>query len=276
LARDRGGLVGLLLFAAIVAVAIIGPWTVRSDPLRVNLERAFAPPGSSGLFGADHLGRDLTARLIWGARTSLLSGAGALAIGLAAGVPMGLVAGYRRGAMDEVVMGLLEVLMAFPGILLAILAVAVLGAGRTTVVVAVGLVSVPLVARVVRGTTLALREAEYVLAARGLGVGEQRILWRHILPGCLSPLIVLSVLRLGTTMVTVSGLGFLGLGGDPAVPEWGAMLSEGLAYLRRAPHLALLPGAAILLTVLSVNLFGDALNDALNPRLRSRAGGPPW
>ncbi|MDQ7828962.1 MAG: ABC transporter permease [Armatimonadota bacterium] len=276
MARDRGGLVGLLLCTAIVVVAVVGPWVVRSDPLRVNLERAFASPGTFGLFGADHLGRDLAARLVWGARTSLLSGAGALAIGLAVGVPTGLVAGYRRGTVDEVVMALLEVLMAFPGILLAILAVAVLGASRTTVVVAVGLVSAPLLARVVRGTTLALREAEYVLAARALGVGERRILWRHILPGCLSPLIVLSVLRLGTAIVTVAGLGFLGLGGDPAVPEWGAMLSEGLGYLRRAPHLALLPGVAILLTVLSVNLFGDALNDALNPRLRLRAGPPPW
>jgi peptide/nickel transport system permease protein len=160
--------------------------------------------------------------------------------------------------------------MSFPGVLLAILAVAVLGSSQEHVVLAVGLASAPAFARLVRGSALAIREHEYVVAARALGATPSRVAVRHVLPGCITPIVVIAALRLGTTIVTIAGLGFLGLGGDPVRPEWGAMLSQGQEFLRRAPHIALIPGGAMLLTVLSVNLFGDAVADALNPRTQAR------
>ncbi|MGH2403786.1 MAG: ABC transporter permease [bacterium] len=269
LRRDRAGLAGLMLFVGIAAAAIAGPVLTPYDPLEPRLLEAFLPPGNDHVLGTDQLGRDLLARVIAGARASLLSGLGALAISLLVGVPVGLVSGYAGGRWDDMLMGLVEVLMSFPGVLLALLAIAVLGAGQQNLVLAVGLASTPVFARLVRGSTLALRAQEYVVAARALGATPSRVAMRHVLPGCVSPIVITAVLRLGTTIVTVAGLGFLGLGGDPALPEWGAMLSHGQEFLRRAPHISLVPGLAILLTVLSVNLFGDAFADALNPRLQS-------
>jgi len=268
LRRDRAGLVGLVLLGGIIAAAIASPHITRYDPLEPSLSEAFQTPGGGHVLGTDQLGRDLFARVIAGARASLLSGIGALAISLLIGVPIGLVSGYAGGTWDDGLMAAVEVLMSFPGVLLAILAIAVLGPGQRNLILAVGLASIPVFARLVRGSTLALREQEYVTAARALGAIPSRIAIRHVLPGCISPIVITAVLRIGTTIVTVAGLGFLGLGGDPALPEWGAMLSQGQEFLRRAPHIALVPGVAILLTVLSVNLFGDAFADALNPRLQ--------
>ncbi|MDR7554190.1 MAG: ABC transporter permease [Armatimonadota bacterium] len=270
--RDPAGLGGLVLLAIIALGAAMGPMLLSGDPSAPHLDRTFLPPGPQHPLGTDHLGRDLLVRIVHGARVSLLSAAGALGLGLLAGVPVGLVAGTTRGMVDEVLMGATEVLMSFPGALLAILAVAVLGPGPRNVVLAVGIASAPVFARLVRGVALGLREREFVEAARALGASGARILARHILPGCLAPIVVAAMLRLGVTIVTVAGLGFLGLGGDPAAPEWGAMLSQGQEYLRRAPHIVLAPGLAILLVVLSVNLAGDALADALDPRVRSRRG----
>ncbi len=269
LRRDRAGLAGLVLLLAIAVAVIAGPAVTPYDPLEPSLPEAFQPPGAGHVLGTDQLGRDLLARVIAGARASLFSGLGALAISLLMGVPIGLVSGYARGYWDDVLMAAVEVLMSFPGVLLAILAIAVLGPGQRNLVLAVGLASMPVFARLVRGSTLALSAQEYVLAAQALGATPSRIAIFHVLPGCVSPIVVTAVLRLGTTIVTVAGLGYLGLGGDPALPEWGAMLSQGQEFLRRAPHIALVPGLAILLTVLGVNLFGDAFADALNPRLQS-------
>jgi len=270
LRRDRTGLAGLVLLALIALAAIAGPALVREDPLQPNLAETFRPPGGRHLLGTDQLGRDLLARVVVGARSSLGGGISALALSLSTGVPAGLVAGYRRGRADEVVMSLVEILMSFPGVLLAILAVAVLGPSQQHVVLAVGLASAPVFARLVRGSALTIREQEYVLAAHALGATPSRVAIQHVLPGCVVPIAVTAALRLGTTIVTIAGLGFLGLGGDPVRPEWGAMLSQGQEFLRRAPHIALVPGGAMLVTVLSVNLFGDAVADALNPRTQAR------
>jgi peptide/nickel transport system permease protein len=270
--RDRAGVGGLVLFALVVAAAVAGPAVVPYDPRQPDLLAAFQPPSAAHLLGTDQLGRDLLSRVVVGARASLLGGLGALGVSLALGVPTGLVAGYAGGAWDDVLMGLVEVLMSFPGVLLALLAVAVLGGGQQNVVLAVGLASAPAFARLVRGSALALREQEFVVAARALGARPARVVVRHVLPGCVPPIAVTAVLRLGITIVTVAGLGFLGLGGDPATPEWGAMLSAGAEFLRAAPHIALAPGGAMLVTVLSANLFGDAFADALNPRVRARRG----
>ncbi len=269
LRRDRAGLLGLLLLLGIAGGVIFGPLLTPYNPLEPNLSEAFQPPGGGHVLGTDQLGRDLLARILAGARASLFSGLGALAVSLVLGVPIGLISGYAGGFWDNVFMAAIEVLMSFPGVLLAILAIAILGPGQRNLVLAVGLASTPVFARLVRGSTLALKEQEYVIAARALGATASRITLRHVLPGCVSPIVVIAVLRLGTTIVTVAGLGFLGLGGDPALPEWGAMLSQGQEFLRRAPHIVLVPGLAILLTVLAVNMFGDAFTDALNPRLQS-------
>jgi ABC-type dipeptide/oligopeptide/nickel transport system permease subunit len=263
-------MVGLVMLLAIVLAAIAGPTVTSHDPLEPNLPEVFRTPMSGHLLGTDHLGRDLLARVTAGARASLVGGLGALVIALLLGVPTGLISGYVGGYWDELLMGAVEVLMSFPGAVLAILTVAVLGAGQRNIVLAVGLASAPVFARLVRGSTLSLRAQEYVMAAYAIGAAPGRIVFRHVLPGCLPPIVVTAVLRLGTTIVTVAGLGFLGLGGDPALPEWGRMLSQGQEFLRRAPHIVLAPGAAILLTVLSVNLLGDACTDALNPRVRAR------
>jgi ABC-type dipeptide/oligopeptide/nickel transport system permease subunit len=263
---------GLVLFALIVAVAVAGPMVTPYDPHQPDLLAAFRPPSAAHLLGTDQLGRDLFSRVVAGARASLLGGLGALGVSLTLGVPAGLVAGYAGGTWDDVLMGLVEVLMSFPSVLLALLAVAVLGPGQRNVVLAVGLASAPVFARLVRGSALSLREQEFVVAAQALGARPARVVARHVLPGCVPPIVVTAVLRLGITIVTVAGLGFLGLGGDPARPEWGAMLSAGAEFLRVAPHLVLAPGGAILVTVLSANLFGDALADALNPRVRARRG----
>ncbi|MDR7481993.1 MAG: ABC transporter permease [Armatimonadota bacterium] len=272
--RDRAGTAGFGLLAVITLAAVLGPLLLSGDPGAPHLEEAFLSPGLRHPLGTDHLGRDLLVRIVYGARVSLLTAAGALGLGLLVGVPVGLVAGTARGAADEVLMGATEVLMSFPGALLAILAVAVLGPGIRNVVLAVGVASTPVFARLVRGVALGLREREFVEAARALGASGPRIVAQHILPGCLAPIVVAAMLRLGVTIVTVAGLGFLGLGGDPATPEWGAMLSQGQEFLRRAPHIAMAPGLAILLVVLSVNLAGDALADALDPRVRAqRAAG---
>lgn len=269
LRRDRAGLLGLILLLGIAAGVIFGPLVTPYNPIEPNLSEAFQPPGSGHVFGTDQLGRDLLARILAGARASLFSGLGALAVSLVLGVPMGLMSGYAGGLWDNGLMAAIEVLMSFPGVLLALLAIAILGPGQRNLVLAVGLASTPVFARLVRGSTLALKEQEYVIAARALGASASRVALRHVLPGCVSPIVVIAVLRLGTTIVTVAGLGFLGLGGDPALPEWGAMLSQGQEFLRRAPHIVLVPGLAILLTVLAVNMFGDAFADALNPRLQS-------
>jgi peptide/nickel transport system permease protein len=267
LRRDHAGLAGLVLLAAIVLAAMLGPAVAPYDPLEPNLRETFLPPGGSHALGTDQLGRDLLARVVAGARVSLGGGLAALALSL---VPAGLIAGYAGGRTDDLIMSLVEVLMSFPGVLLAILAVAVLGPSQEHVVLAVGLASAPAFARLVRGSALAIREHEYVVAARALGATPSRVAVRHVLPGCITPIVVIAALRLGTTIVTIAGLGFLGLGGDPVRPEWGAMLSQGQEFLRRAPHIALIPGGAMLLTVLSVNLFGDAVADALNPRAQAR------
>jgi peptide/nickel transport system permease protein len=270
LKRHRAGMIGLAVFGLLVAAALVGPGVIPKDPLEPDLQRTFLPPGGGHPLGTDQLGRDLLARVVAGARVSLVSGLAALAVSLVLGVPAGLIAGYSGGRWDEALMVVVEILMSFPGVLLALLAIAVLGPGQQNVVLAVGLASTPVFARLVRGSALAVREQEYVMAARALGATPSRLAVRHVLPGCLAPIVVIAVLRLGTTIVTIAGLGFLGLGGDPARPEWGAMLSQGQEFLRRAPHIALVPGGAMLLTVLSVNLFGDAVADALNPRVATR------
>lgn len=264
--RDWAATLGFLVFLAILLTALLGTLFVDFHPRATDLSMSFHPPGAGSPLGRDHLGRDVLERLIIGARYSLLNGLQALLIAAGIGVPLGLIAGYFRGLIDEVVMSLIEVLMTLPGILLALLVIAVLGPGQRNVVFAVGISAVPVFMRMTRGSTLGIREMEFVSASRVLGGRSVHVLRKHVFPGIVSEIVVTAVLSFGTMIISIAGLGFLGFGGEASIPEWGAMLKEGLPYMRDAPWLMLAPAAAIVVTVLSFNLMGDGLADAIQRR----------
>jgi len=269
LLRSRTAAFGLGLIALVVLVAVAGPWLAPHDPLKpAPLERLQGPSGDHP-FGTDSLGRDILSRVIYGARISLMIGLIAVAISLVPGTLLGLAAGYFGGRIDSLIMRLMDMLLAFPAILLAIVITAILGPSLPNTMVAVGIVYIPHYARIVRASVLSLKEQLFVQAIAHLGGSHLRILGRHILPNALPPIIVYATLGMGTAVLQAAALGFLGLGAQPPQPEWGAMLSEGRQYIQNAPHVAAFPGAAILLLVLGFNLFGDGLRDVLDPSLRS-------
>jgi peptide/nickel transport system permease protein len=239
------------------------------DPIKITLSQRLAPPGTPGYpLGADELGRDILSRLMWGGRVSLLVGFSAVMVAMVSGVVVGLVAGYSGGRLDAVIMRFIDILMAFPALLLAITIVASLGPGLFNAMLAVSIVGIPYYARIIRGSVLSLREQEFVQAARTIGASDVRIVTRHILPNTFAPLIVAATLDVGWMIMTAAGLSFLGLGAQPPTAEWGVMLSGGRQFLRNAPHVSVLPGLAIFLVVLALNFLGDGLRDALDPRLR--------
>ncbi len=269
LLRSRTAAFGLGLIALVVLVAAAGPWLAPHDPLKpAPLERLQGPSGAHP-FGTDSLGRDILSRVIYGARISLMIGLISVAISLVPGTLLGLLAGYFGGRTDSLIMRLMDMLLAFPAILLAIVITAILGPSLPNTMVAVGIVYIPHYARIVRAGVLSLKEQLFVQAIGHLGGGHLRILGRHILPNAVPPIIVYATLGMGTAVLQAAALGFLGLGAQPPQPEWGAMLSEGRQYIQNAPHVAAFPGAAILLLVLGFNLFGDGLRDVLDPSLRS-------
>lgn len=250
-----------------VILAVFAPLVAPYDPVKMDLWSARQPPSSEHLLGADELGRDVLSRIIYGCRISLTLGLVSVGIGLSFGMLLGGPSGYFGGRFDIIVMRFIDVLMSFPTILLAILVVTVVGPGLYNAMLAVGVAQVPLYARLIRGLILKLKEKEFVDAARALGVGNTRIIVRHILPNCLSPLLVQATLNIASAILSAAALGFLGLGAQPPTPEWGAMLSKGRLYMRVAPHIMVFPGLAIMLTVLAFNLMGDGLRDALDPRM---------
>jgi peptide/nickel transport system permease protein len=281
MARDPAGALGIALIALLALAAVLAPTLAPHEPTALDLGRAYQPPSRAHWLGTDEVGRDILSRVLHGARLSLLTGVVAVAVALALGLPIGLTAGWAGRGVDVLLTGVVDVLLAFPTLLLAILIVTVLGAGAESAMLAVGLSSVPVFARLVRASTLTIRELDYVAAARAAGAGPAAILARHVLPNALSPLVVQSTLRTATAILTAAGLGFLGLGAQPPTAEWGLMLSQGRAYLQAAPHIVLFPSLAIMLAVLAFNLSGDALNDALNPRLSRHSAGrnsssPRW
>ena len=259
-----GGAIVLLL----VIVAIGAPYISPYDPTEQDLANSLAGPSMTHLAGTDVHGRDIFSRIIHGTRISLRIGFLGMLLGCVVGVILGLVAGYYGGWADTIIMRLLDVQLAFPGLLVAICIIAIIGPGLENVIVAVGIFSVPLFARVTRGQVLSLKEQDFILAARMMGAQDGRIMLTHLLPNAVAPILVLCTLRIATAILTAASLSFLGLGAQPPTPEWGAMLSDGRAYLSIAPHVATTPGLAILITVLSFNLLGDGLRDALDPRLR--------
>jgi peptide/nickel transport system permease protein len=267
LLRDGGAVGGLLIVGAIATLSILAPLIAPYDPDAVDATIRLAPIGAAAhILGTDDLGRDIFSRLVWGGRVSLVVGLAPVALALLVGVALGAISGYAGGALDGVIMRCLDVLLAFPAYLLAIAIVSSLGAGLSNAIMAIALVSSASFARLVRGSVLSVREREFVHAARVLGAGDGRIIWTHLLPNVLSPVIVFATLEAGRTIIFAAGLSFLGLGAQPPTAEWGAMLAQGRGLLNVAPHVASLPGVAILLVSLGLNLFGDALRDATDPR----------
>jgi len=269
LLRSRSATFGMGLIAVVLLVAVIGPTFAPYDPLKPTPLDRLQGPSEAHLFGTDSLGRDIFSRVIYGARISILIGLISVSISLLPGTLLGLVAGYFGGRVDSLIMRLMDMLLAFPAILLAIFITAILGPSLPNTMVAVGIVYIPHYARIVRASVLSLKEQLFVQAIAHLGGGHARILGRHILPNVLPPIIVYATLGMGTAVLQAAALGFLGLGAQPPQPEWGAMLSEGRQYIQIAPHVAAFPGAAILVLVLGFNLFGDGLRDVLDPSLRS-------
>lgn len=261
---------GFYLLVLIGAAAIL-PSALHIDPYAQNLADSLEPPLSPGhVLGTDQLGRDLLLRLIDGARTSLSIGLIAVAIALVVGGLIGLLAGFSRGPLDEVLMRLVDVKLAFPGILAALVIVTVLGPGLDKAMIAVGLGAMPRYARVIRGCVLSTREEPYIEAARSLGASDARLMFQHVVPQVLGPALTLATLGLAEAILAAAALSFLGLGPQPPTAEWGLVLSEGRKYLRVAWWLAVIPGLAIMSTVLAINLLGDALQDLLDPRARNR------
>ncbi|MCR8724662.1 ABC transporter permease [Frigidibacter sp. ROC022] len=268
-ARHRLSVVAAILILAVFGLALLAPVLPIPDPDAITSVDRLLPPGSSGyLLGTDELGRDVLSRLIWGARISLLAGFGAAFLSLLLGCAMGLLAGFMGRWIDNVLMRVTDVVLAFPTILLAIGVLAAVGPGLTNAMLAVAISGLPLYARVARGSVLSVRELDYVEAARSIGASTQRIMVRHVLPNILAPLIVAFTLDVGMKIVVTSSLSFLGLGAQPPTADWGSMIASGRNYIRNAPHLIMIPGAAIFFVVLCLNIIGDRLRDILDPRLK--------
>ena len=269
LARRRATLIGLALVSGVLFVGVLSP-LLAGDPLRIDVARRLTAPGQTHWFGTDDVGRDVWSRVVYGARLSLLVGAAVVALSFVMGLGCGLIAGYYR-RLDNLVMRVMDGLMAFPAIILAIALMASLGPSVLNVIVAIGIVYAPRVARIVRGSVLVIRETAYVEAARALGASDVVVIARHVLPNCLSPVIVQASFVFAAAVLTEAALSFLGVGVPPYVPSWGNILAEGRLYLQQAPWLVLYPGAAIMLTIFGLNLLGDGLRDLLDPRLRGVA-----
>lgn len=267
--KDRVGMISLIVVALLILTAVVGPWVVPYDPENFfDYDHLNEGPSVMYWFGVDSLGRDVFSRIIAGTRLSLMTGLGSVFAGAVIGTVLGLLAGYYEGWTDRIVMRISDVLFAFPGILLAIGIVAILGGGLLNVVMAVAIFSVPAFARLVRGNVLVLKHETYVEAARSIGAGDAVIIFRHILPGTISVILVYLSMRIGSAIITASSLSFLGLGAQPPSPEWGAILNEAREDILTAPHAALFAVGAIFITVLAFNILGDALRDALDPKMR--------
>jgi len=267
--RKPLGALGLLIVLSLVIVAIFAPQIAPYGPRQADFMAMLQSPDGTYLLGTDELGRDVLSRLIWGARASLQAGLIAVLLAAGIGVPIGLVSGYFRGPLDEyVVMRLTDAMMAFPVIVLALALTAILGPSLQTAMVAIGIVYAPIFIRLARAQTLSVRETEYVEAARALGNRHTGIMLKHVLPNIASPLIIQMSVSMATAILVESALSFLGLGVQPPTPSWGSMLRIGTNYMQEAPWIAFWPGLAIFITVLGINLFGDALRDVLDPRDR--------
>lgn len=267
--KRKVAVIGLIIVCIYVILAIFAPLLAPYDPLKQDLPNMLQTPSAKHLLGTDEVGRDILSRVLYGSGISLRIGFTVVFLAFIIGVPIGVVAGYYGGLLDSLLMRAMDVLMAFPGMLLAIMFVSILGPGLNNAILAVGLFTVPNFARLARGETLSLKHSEYIEASKAIGASNFRIILTHVLNNIMAPLIVTSTLSFGNSILTTSGMGFLGIGAQPPTPEWGAMLSSGRQYLLNAPHVTMIPGLAILFLVLGLNLLGDGLRDVLDPKLKS-------
>ncbi|MDE2780904.1 MAG: ABC transporter permease subunit [Chloroflexota bacterium] len=265
---EPGTVLGLFLVASLLLAGLLAPWLPLDDPAMISLPDRLLPPSSEHLLGTDHLGRDSFSRIVHGARMTLVAAAATLALSMTIALAVGILSGYNGGWTDTALMGVVDLLLAFPSLILALAVAGALGPGLFNVLLAAGAVWWVGHARIIRGITLGARQTEYVIAARAVGAGNMRIIFRHIAPNILGPIVVIASLDVGWIILGIAGLNFLGLGAQPPTPEWGAMLNDARQHLQTAPRLLLLPGAAIFLAVLGFNLLGDGLRDLLDPRTR--------
>lgn len=266
LLRRPPAVAGALVVLVFVAVAVLAPWLAPYDPARPDFLAVRQAPSAEHVFGTDEIGRDVLSRTLWGARASLVAGVISVAIAVGIGVPLGLVSGYYRGALDEVIMRFTDALLSFPFLILAVALAAALGPSLTNAMIAIGIATTPTFIRLTRAQVLAVGAEDYVQAARALGASDARIIARHVFPNSFAPLLVQSTLTIAQAVIAESALSFLGLGVQPPTPSWGGMLNTAKNFLVQAPWMAVFPGLSIFLTVLAFNLFGDGLRDALDPR----------
>ena len=266
LLREPGTALGLFLVASLLLAGLLAPWLHLDDPTEINLPERLLTPSTQHLLGTDHLGRDTFSRVVHGARVTLLAAAATLALSMTIALTVGILSGYHGGWADTALMGVVDLLLAFPSLILALAVAGALGPGLLNVLLAAGAVWWVGHARIIRGVTLGARQMEYVTAARAAGASNRRIILHHIAPNILGPIIVIASLDIGWIILGIAGLNFLGLGAQPPTPEWGAMLNDARPHLQTAPRLLLLPGTAIFIAVLGFNLLGDGLRDLLDPR----------
>jgi peptide/nickel transport system permease protein len=267
-AQNRLALVGFIVFAVIVLLALLAPWVSPASPIKTDFTAYLQPPGPRHPMGTDELGRDVLSRIIFGSRASLEAGVISVALAIAAGLPLGIVAGFYGGRLGDLLMRLTDAMLSFPQLILALAVAAVLGPGLAKAMIAIAVVLMPVFMRLMRAQMLTEREREYVDAARALGAADRRIIWRHLLPNSLAPIVVQGSLNIAGAIITEATLSFLGLGTQPPTPSWGSMLNAAQQYLTQAPWLSFWPGVAIAVTVFAVNVAGDGLREILDPRTR--------
>ena len=267
LCKNKLAVFGMVVIALQILLALFAPWITQYDPVVQDLSKVQLGLGTEGHWlGTDNYGRDMFSRLVYGARISLLVGVTSVSLGLIGGLFLGLLSGYYR-KLDGLIMRFVDLLFAFPGILLAMLIIAMLGTSLVNVVIAISIWSIPTCARIVRGSVLSVKKQEYVMAMKSLGASDVRIILKHILPNCTAPIIVFATMRMATAILSTAALSFLGLGAQPPTPEWGAMIADGQDFMWTAPHMTIIPGIAIMLVVFAFNVVGDGLRDALDPNM---------
>ena len=266
--KNRAALIGLVIFILLIIVAILAPIIAPYDPNAQNIPNRLAQPSSSHLLGTDEFGRDILSRIIWGTRISLIVGFSVVAISISIGIIVGAVSGYYGGRVDTFLMRITDVFLSFPGLILAIGIMVILGPSLTNLILTLGIISWPTATRVVRGQALSIRDADYIQASKAIGTSGIKIILEHIIPNTISPVIIVATLGMGFAILAEAGLSFLGLGVVPPTPSWGSMISEGRTYFLVSPNMMTFPGLAISITVLAFNVIGDGLRDALDPSLR--------
>jgi peptide/nickel transport system permease protein len=266
--KDRLAILGTVILFLLTCIALLAPYIAPFDPVELNLAERLLSPSARHLMGTDSVGRDILSRTIYGTRVSLMIAVVVVTIEVLFGVVVGTAAGYLGRAVDEILMRLVDILLAFPGIILALVIVGLLGSSMVNLIIALTCVGWVRYARIVRGSILSIKKETFIESARAIGCGKLRIAIRHILPNIISPVIVLATLNMGTIIISIAGLSFLGLGVQPPTPEWGIMLSEGKPFMESAPHLMIFPGLMIMVTVLAFNFLGDGLRDVLDSKIK--------